>query len=125
MLPDPRGFDSIIDVIEDAATRWAGREQMALRTDDGLHLQWTAADISYHSKLVAWRLKRLGLERHATCIMSVDEFLPAVGQGAIGIEARESTARVREILARIDHADTFTAVACERAFLAALDGSSR
>ena len=70
-------------------------------------------------------LKRLGLERHATCIMSVDEFLPAVGQGAIGIEARESNARVREILARIDHADTFTAVACERAFLAALDGSCK
>jgi long-chain acyl-CoA synthetase len=61
-LPDPRTFDSIIDVIEDAATRWAGREQMALRTDDGLHLPWTAADINYHSKLVAWRLKRLGLE---------------------------------------------------------------
>ena len=37
-LPDPKSFDSIIDVIDDAATRWAGREQMALRTDDGLHL---------------------------------------------------------------------------------------
>lgn len=61
-LPDPRTFNSIIDVIEDAATRWAGCEQMALRTDDGLHLLWTAADINYHSKLVAWRLKRLGLQ---------------------------------------------------------------
>lgn len=61
-LPDPHTFKSIIDVIEDAATRWAGREQMALRTDDGLHLRWSAADINHHSKLVAWRLKRLGLE---------------------------------------------------------------
>ena len=70
-------------------------------------------------------LKRLGLERHATMIMSVDEFLPAVGQGAIGIEARTDDARTRETLARINHADTFTALACERAFLAALDGSCK
>lgn len=70
-------------------------------------------------------LKRLGLERHATHIMSADEFLPAVAQGAIGIEAREDDARVRDALARINHEDTFTAVACERAFLGALDGSCK
>ena len=70
-------------------------------------------------------LKRLGLEQHATAIMSVDEFLPAVGQGAIGIEARADDARTRDALARINHADTFTALACERAFLAALDGSCK
>jgi hydroxymethylbilane synthase len=70
-------------------------------------------------------LKRLGLEAHATKIMSEDEFLPAVAQGAIGIEARENDARTRAVLDRINHADTFTAVACERAFLAALDGSCK
>ncbi len=70
-------------------------------------------------------LKRLGLEGHATAIMSTDEFLPAVGQGAIGIEARESDERIRENLARINHADTFTALSCERSFLAALDGSCK
>jgi len=70
-------------------------------------------------------LKRLGLEKHATRIMSVDEFLPAVAQGAIGIEARADDRRVRDMLARIDHADTSIAVACERAFLAALDGSCK
>ena len=70
-------------------------------------------------------LKRLGLAQHATRIMDVNEFLPAVGQGAIGIEAREGDTRVRELLARIDHADTSAAVACERAFLAALDGSCK
>jgi len=61
-LPDPRKFDSLLDLIEDAARRYAGREQMALRTDDGLQLQWSAADVSQHSKLVAWRLRRLGLK---------------------------------------------------------------
>jgi hydroxymethylbilane synthase len=70
-------------------------------------------------------LKRLGLERYATHIMSTEEFLPAVAQGAIGIEAREDDARVRDALACINHEDTFTAVACERAFLAALDGSCK
>jgi len=70
-------------------------------------------------------LKRLGLQARATKVMSVEEFLPAAAQGAIGIEAREKDSRVRDMLARIDHADTAVAVACERAFLAELDGSCR
>jgi hydroxymethylbilane synthase len=70
-------------------------------------------------------LKRLGLEKHATKVMDASEFLPAVGQGAIGIETRDNDARVRDVLARIDHADTSTALACERAFLAELDGSCK
>jgi hydroxymethylbilane synthase len=70
-------------------------------------------------------IKRLGLEAHATKIMSVDEFLPAAGQGAIGIEIRESDVRTRDLLAKIDHADTSTALACERAFLGVLDGSCK
>jgi len=70
-------------------------------------------------------LKRLGLESKATKIMSQDEFLPAAGQGAIGIEVRESDTSTREILARIDHADTSAALACERAFLGVLDGSCK
>ena len=70
-------------------------------------------------------LKRLGLTQHATAIMSADEFLPAVAQGAIGLEAREKDTRTRDILARINHVDTLTAIACERAFLAELDGSCK
>jgi hydroxymethylbilane synthase len=70
-------------------------------------------------------MKRLKLTEHATRIMTAEEFLPACGQGAIGIESRSDEARVREALARIDHADTSIAVACERAFLAALDGSCK
>jgi hydroxymethylbilane synthase len=70
-------------------------------------------------------LKRLGLADKATSILDVDEFLPAVGQGAITIEARIADARTRELLAKIDHADTSTALVAERAFLAVLDGSCR
>lgn len=70
-------------------------------------------------------LKRLGLTEHATHVMPIDEFLPAVGQGAIGIETRGDDNRTRQMVARINHTPTFTAVACERAFLAALDGSCK
>jgi hydroxymethylbilane synthase len=70
-------------------------------------------------------LKRLGLTEHATHIMPVEDFLPAVAQGAIGLEARADDTRTRELLAAINHVDTFTAVACERAFLAELDGSCK
>ncbi len=70
-------------------------------------------------------MKRLGLAAHVTKIMDVHEFLPAAGQGVIGIEIRESDTRTRELLARIDHAATSTALACERAFLGVLDGSCK
>ena len=68
-------------------------------------------------------LKRLGLADKATAVLDVDAFLPAVGQGAIGIETRIDDARTRELLQLIDHADTASALAAERAFLAVLDGS--
>src|SRR3569623_2053681 len=70
-------------------------------------------------------LNRLGLSQHATRAMSVEEFLPAVAQGAIGIETRGDDNRTRQLVARINHTATFIAVACERAFLAALDGSCK
>jgi hydroxymethylbilane synthase len=70
-------------------------------------------------------LKRLGLIEAATAILSEEEFLPAVGQGAIGIETRADDSRTRGMLAAINHADTFSALTCERSFLAVLDGSCR
>jgi hydroxymethylbilane synthase len=70
-------------------------------------------------------LKRLGLVAAATALLDVDEFLPAVGQGAIGIETRGDDAATLKLVAAIDDADTATALATERAFLAVLDGSCR
>jgi len=70
-------------------------------------------------------LKRLGLADRATALLDVQEFLPAAGQGAITIEGRADDARTRGLLAKIDDADTSVALACERAFLAMLDGSCR
>jgi len=70
-------------------------------------------------------LKRLGREAAATAVLDNDAFLPAVGQGAIGIEVRAADARTRELVARINHPETLTALGAERAFLAVLDGSCR
>jgi len=70
-------------------------------------------------------LKRLGLLDRATAILEPDEMLPAVCQGAIGIECRAGDDRTRARLAAVDDPDTASRVAAERAFLAALDGSCR
>jgi hydroxymethylbilane synthase len=70
-------------------------------------------------------LKRLGLLSAATAILDPDEFVPAVGQGAIGIETRADDGRIRALVAAIDDPDTGAALTAERAFLAVLDGSCR
>ena len=70
-------------------------------------------------------LKRLELAYAATAILSVDEFLPAVGQGIIALETRAGDQVTLRMLAPINHADSATALGCERAFLAVLEGSCR
>ncbi|MER8863050.1 hydroxymethylbilane synthase [Mesorhizobium sp. M0751] len=70
-------------------------------------------------------LKRLGLEDVVTDLMPLDVFPPAPGQGAICIESRIGDRDVEEMLTAIHDGPTGQALACERAFLAALDGSCR
>jgi hydroxymethylbilane synthase len=70
-------------------------------------------------------LRRLGLAERATAVLDTDEMLPAVAQGAVGVECRDDDARVRELLAPLGHAPTAACVAAERALLAVLDGSCR
>lgn len=70
-------------------------------------------------------LKRLKLESTATQILSIDEFLPAVGQGAIAIESRRDDDRTNALVAAISDSDTQTSLDCERSFLALLDGSCK
>ena len=70
-------------------------------------------------------LRRLGQEAVATSLLAVDEFLPAVGQGAICIESRVGDDATNTMIAKIHHAETAVALTLERAFLAELDGSCR
>ena len=67
-------------------------------------------------------LDRLDLEPAGGKVLEIDEMLPAVGQGAIGVECRADDP-VRTLLQAIDHAPTSLCVAAERAMLAVLDGS--
>ncbi|MBM3615831.1 MAG: hydroxymethylbilane synthase [Alphaproteobacteria bacterium] len=68
-------------------------------------------------------LNRLGLSEVARSAIDPEEMLPAVGQGAIGIERRAADERVAAMLAAIHHGDTGLRLAAERAFLLRLDGS--
>lgn len=67
-------------------------------------------------------LNRLGLSAEITEILSLDRMLPAVGQGALAIEARESDKTTQIALAALDHAPTHAAVLAERELLARLRG---
>jgi len=70
-------------------------------------------------------LKRLGLAHEITSIMGEDQMLPAVAQGAIGLEVRADNTRIKELITPLNHRETAICVSAERAFLAALDGSCR
>jgi len=70
-------------------------------------------------------LDRLGLASHVASVLPVDEMLPAVAQGAIAILARADDEETHAMLAPLNDKATETAVTCERAFLARLDGSCR
>jgi hydroxymethylbilane synthase len=70
-------------------------------------------------------LKRLGLQHHATSLLPTDTWLPALSQGAVGIEIRAEDEAVAQTLASLNDRPTEVALACERAFQLALDGSCR
>ena len=79
-----------------------------------------------HATLLAMAgLRRLGLTDHVTTILDTDDFLPAVGQGAIAITIRAGDDAVARILDPILDPATGHSLAAERAFLSVLDGSCR
>ncbi len=70
-------------------------------------------------------LKRLAKEDVVTELLDPEDFPPAPAQGAICVESRVGDARIDALLDPINDRPTYDAVSCERAFLAALDGSCR
>jgi hydroxymethylbilane synthase len=75
--------------------------------------------------LAAAGLHRLHLNPHHTLVLEEADWPSALCQGAIGVELRSGDTRAEKLVAPISHADTAAAIACERGFLAALDGSCR
>jgi hydroxymethylbilane synthase len=98
---------------------------VALRGNVETRLRKIKEGVADATLLALAGLRRLGLESNAAAILPIDTFLPAVGQGAIAIESRVDDTRTRDLLAALDHGETRTALTCERAFLAVLDGSCR
>ncbi|MFH4621386.1 hydroxymethylbilane synthase [Vibrio furnissii] len=72
--------------------------------------------------LAAAGLKRLQLEQRIRSLIEPEQSLPAVGQGAVGIECRLDDARLRALLAPLSDADTTDRVLCERAMNLTLEG---
>lgn len=104
---------------------------LAYRPD--LKLEWIRGNIDSRLRkletegfdailLAAAGLKRMGWEDRITSYLPVEVCLPAVGQGALGIECRADDARLLELLRRYQDEDTARTVTAERSLLAALNG---
>jgi hydroxymethylbilane synthase len=72
--------------------------------------------------LAAAGLKRLGLSQRISRLFSPKEFLPAVGQGMLGVELRRKDRRVKDLLRFLNDEETETTARAERAFLKKLGG---
>jgi len=72
--------------------------------------------------LAAAGLRRLGLEKRIIQLLEPEVMLPAVGQGALGVEFRSMDTEVKRILGSIHHEETSICVRAERAFLFRLEG---
>ncbi|MBK7105659.1 MAG: hydroxymethylbilane synthase [Ignavibacteriae bacterium] len=67
-------------------------------------------------------VERLKLQKHISSIIPIDQILPAVGQGALGIEINEKNKFAEEIVKSIHNENTYCAVIAERALLKKLEG---
>jgi len=67
-------------------------------------------------------VERLNLKKHISSFIPKEDILPAVGQGALGIEIQEDNKVVEEIVKSLHHDETYKAVIAERSLLRALEG---
>ena len=67
-------------------------------------------------------LDRLGLSQRITEILNPEQFLPAVGQGAIAIQCRVKDSEAADVVSRLDDVETRNAIVAERALLKAVEG---
>jgi hydroxymethylbilane synthase len=129
-------FASIADLPQGATVGSSSlrrRAQLALRRPDlqlvefrgNVQTRMRKLDegVAHATFLAMAGLTRLGMADVARAAIAPDEMLPAVAQGAIGIERRLADSRTAAFLARIHDAETGLRLAAERSFLATLDGS--
>lgn len=75
--------------------------------------------------LAAAGMKRLGYAQTISQFLPIELMLPAVGQGALGLQIRKRDSELSEMLIKLNHAPTATEVAAERSYLRALGGGCR
>jgi hydroxymethylbilane synthase len=102
--------------------RFPGCETVALRGNVGTRLDKLESEGFDAIILAAAGLKRLGLEDRITEWLAPEDSLPAVGQGAIGIECRRDDPYINGLLSVLHDAPTATRVRAERAFNHRLNG---
>ena len=100
-------------------------EIVPLRGNVGTRLRKVADGVADATLLALAGLKRLGEEVEGMAVLEPAEMLPAVSQGALGIECRVGDERMQELLQPIVDPVTTAAVRSERALLEVLDGSCR
>jgi hydroxymethylbilane synthase len=92
------------------------RGNVPTRIEKFLNSEWDAIILARAG------VERLGLEKNISSFIDADEILPAVGQGALGIEIRESDKETENILKQIHDQETYYAVLAERSLLRTLEG---
>jgi hydroxymethylbilane synthase len=75
--------------------------------------------------MAAAALIRLGLDEKIAEYLPYEDFVPAVGQGALGIEIRADDSEMVEIVAPLNHEPSWQSIVAERSFLKALGGGCR
>lgn len=104
------------------AARYPGWRIRSLRGNVNSRLAKLAAGEYDAIILAAAGLKRLGLAERMTQVLETDFSLPAIGQGAIGIECRLDDSQTRQWVAALNDTETHLCVTAERAFNARLQG---
>ncbi len=130
-----RGADSLASLPEGAkmATGSLRRRSQLLAARPDLHIEDLRGNVQTRlSKFDAssWEaivlagagLVRLGLEARISYYFSIDEMIPAVGQGALALETRDDDGDLRNRLRELNHAPSESAVLAERSFLGRLQG---
>lgn len=92
------------------------RGNVPSRIDKFLESDWDAIILARAG------VERLKLKKYISSYISTDEILPAVGQGALGIEIHKDNKMVQDIIKSLHHEETYQAVIAERALLKALEG---
>lgn len=100
-------------------------EVIDFRGNVGTRLEKLRAGLADATLLACAGLNRLGLQTTITAALEPDVMLPAVAQGAIGIETRQDDETTNALLSALNDPATARCVAAERAFLKVLDGSCR